>query len=576
MKKRMGLKVVALIVVLFLVFVANCIISQKVLEKSKDSFVTISEVYMNLHQKNSELVEHIIYAKLYMNQMMIAQDQQSMAASIDQSNHNTEELKVILDDMEDLCEKSKQPELQDKFKDYDDVLRQLIDTVAGIINAATSGKTQGIVASQGGIAEAYASVDKVEEAFNQSLDMVSEEVTRERIDGINHSDTYVEIGIVIYVLASVIAIVVVHMTIARPTKKATQDLQRIIAKIEQNEGDLTERVEVRTKDEVGQLVMGVNNFIEKLQGIMQTIQQESHNMQDSADHMMDGIDISNNNANDVSAAMQELSASMEAVAETLSEINQGAGEVLQESREISTQAKDGAEFVKEIKKRAAGIKTETIANKDNTSQMIESNRHLLKEAIHNSKSVEKINELTEEILSISSQTNLLALNASIEAARAGEAGKGFAVVAEEIRVLADDSRNTANNIQEISNLVTEAVMDLANNANEMLRFIDETILIEYDKFVDVAIQYDSDADSMDGMLRKFYFGATGLEKTMTGMTSGIEGVNTTMDDSAGGVTNAAESTNQLVEMLNDIKTEADRNKDISKLLNREVERFKHI
>ncbi len=104
--------------------------------------------------------------------------------------------------------------------------------------------------------------------------------------------------------------------------------------------------------------------------------------------------------------------------------------------------------------------------------MYKTNEKELSEAIEKSKSVEKINVLSEAILKITEQTNLLALNAAIEAARAGEAGKGFSVVAEEIRKLAEESNNTANEIQEITKIVVNAVENLANNSNKILTFID--------------------------------------------------------------------------------------------------------
>ena len=381
---------------------------------------------------------------------------------------------------------------------------------------------------------------------------------------------------VIFVAVTILMILVVNLSVVKPAKDATEQLNKIIYDIQNNNGDLTQRIRVKTQDEVGQLVDGVNNFVDQLQMIMKKIRTSSDNMDAHVGDINENIRQSESSASDVSATMEEMSASMEEISATLDQISQGSQNVLELAKDMRGRTKTGSGLVSDIRNKAQNFRSEAVNSKKNTVGMMTSNRELLEVAIENSRSVEKINSLTSEILSISSQTNLLALNASIEAARAGEAGKGFSVVADEIRVLADNSRDAANNIQHISVAVTQAVEELARDANEMLNFIDTAVLVDYDKFVDIANQYHDDADNIDNMLVDFNHKSQNLEETISKITSGIDGINTAVEENAQGVAIVANNTSKLVESLAEIHGLSEDNKEISDELKAEVHLFKNI
>ena len=206
--------------------------------------------------------------------------------------------------------------------------------------------------------------------------------------------------------------------------------------------------------------------------------------------------------------------------------------------------------------------------------MLQEIRTVLQQSMENSKSVAKIQDLTDEILNISSQTNLLALNASIEAARAGEAGKGFAVVADEIRDLAEDSRKTANNIQNISQTVTDGVEQLVDDSQKMLNFINDTILSDYDRFVETAVNYSDDAENINRIIEEVSKNSSSLEMTMKEMNSGINEIAITIDESTKGVTDVAEGSSTLVSSIEEIEIEAKESHDIGQSLRTEAEVFK--
>lgn len=350
----------------------------------------------------------------------------------------------------------------------------------------------------------------------------------------------------------------------------------IINKITHNEGDLTERIHIKSKDELGQLVGGINNFLDELQNVISRIKGESDGLQMSVGNVNVQVNESNGIVNDVSATMEELAAGMEEVSATVQEINISAEGMMGSVNDIAVKANNGSNFVKSMSNRAKETREKASTSKRETDEMVRNIRTALEESMNNSKNVDKINELTSNILDISSQTNLLALNASIEAARAGELGKGFAVVADEIRVLADNSRTTANNIQEISGLVTSSVEDLVKNADSILEFIYSRVLGDFDKFVETTEEHYEEAETINKMLEEFARNANQLRSATEDMSKGMKGIVVTVDESARGVSEVAENASSLVETIASIQSEVDDNKVIAEKLMGEVNRFKRI
>ena len=385
---------------------------------------------------------------------------------------------------------------------------------------------------------------------------------------------FILIGATVIVIGLIM--LVVNKTVAGPARKASNQLGTILNEIENGEGDLTKRLDVKTKDEVGQLVVGFNSFIEQLQGIISKLKVESENLLTSADNVMIQVNASNENSVNISAAMEELSASMEEVSATVEQIATGSFSVLESVKNVNEKAGEGADIVETIKNKSGQMYKETIDSKEKANRVINEIKEDLKTSVNESKSVEKIGELTADILGIAGQTNLLSLNASIEAARAGEVGRGFAVVAHEISVLADSSRDTANNIQEISNIVTLAVEKLAKSAERMIDFIDEQVISDYDGFVEIVEQYRADADSMNDILQAFAKDASEIEETMQAMAQGINDISVAVDESARGVSDVAENAVDLVNAMSLIKDESESNETIAKSLNEDVSRFKQV
>lgn len=378
----------------------------------------------------------------------------------------------------------------------------------------------------------------------------------------------------IMVIIIIIAVVLcIELIVIKPLKKIDKELGVIIDEINQDRGDLTKRININRKDEIGKVATNINVFIEKLQTIMQKITSNSKQLDETVGNVVGKVNTANGSACDISAVMEELSATMEEVAATVKNIDENTAVANTKVDKMTVETGNVVDYSNEMNERAIKLQETAQANKDETTKMVGSIIEELKNAMKESKKVEKISQLTSDILSISSQTNLLALNASIEAARAGETGKGFAVVADEIRELAESSRNTANNIQEINEMVISAVEGLISSSNKIVDYVDETILPDYDDFVSSGKQYNDDSTHIKNIMDEFTGLSNDMQKTIKSMVDAINGITKAVEESADGVTSAAMSVDSLVADMNDVNKEMDINQNVSDKLRKETECF---
>lgn len=398
------------------------------------------------------------------------------------------------------------------------------------------------------------SIENVSETI-QELDTVFKLVERSN-----------KIGGIFMVFLGSTASIITFATVISPTRKATKELNKILDDINQEKGDLNQRITVRSKDEVGNLVVGINTFLITLQRILKHMIVNSHQLHSSVVNIVTNVKGVKENSHDISSTMQELAASMEEVTASITVMLENIKFLDDDIVDMTDSTKTIVTYVDEMKKRANEMKDTADENKQATKLMVDKIGATLEEAIEDSKQVLRIDELTKDILDISNQTNLLALNASIEAARAGEAGKGFAVVAEEIRHLADDSRATATNIQDISSLVMNAVKKLTESSEQVLNYIQTTIMNDYDRNVNTGMQYNKDAIYIHGVMEQFLGKTKKLNEMIEQMVESFNGIAVAVDESTIGVSNVANNTSSLVLKMNDISKDMEISEDIVKNL----------
>jgi Methyl-accepting chemotaxis protein len=352
-----------------------------------------------------------------------------------------------------------------------------------------------------------------------------------------------------------------------------KQLRDLISTIEEGKGDLTKRVQCFCTDEIGTLASGINIFIETLQGIMKQINSSSSKLGSVVNLVSDKVTTANDNSNDISSVMEELSSSMQEISSTLTGIQESITVVDENVTELSDTSQGMYDYAVGMQKRAENLEHNAVENKQNTSNIVNGIIDKLRKAIEDSKSVDRVNDLTDEILSISQQTNLLSLNASIEAARAGEAGRGFAVVADEISQLANSSREAANNIQTINNMVVQAVNELIESADSIVDYINNNILPDYEGFVGAGKQYNEDSVHVNEIVNRFNDMSVNLKELMDSITNSINGISLAVDESTQGASNVAMNTSDLVKDIDEIADAMDDNRQVAGSLTDEAERF---
>ena len=383
-------------------------------------------------------------------------------------------------------------------------------------------------------------------------------------------------GMVVFIVCLLLNLYVSFVLITKVIVKISDSVQEIINDINAGKGDLTARVNVKTGNELVFIRDGINDFIETLQGVMKDVKSGTLILTDSADKMTSQIALANDNITNTSAALEELSASMDNVSTTASHIKEQLNDVRDAVESINDEVASGKERAGEIQKEADTIKNEAMQKKENTGARVEALSKTLDESVKESEQVNQIGELTKVILDIASQTNLLALNASIEAARAGEAGKGFAVVAQEISALADNSRQTAGNIQTISENVTKAVQELSNNAIEVVDFINNTVIADYEAFVETGEKYESTAEIMNEILEGFTEKADSLDNTMHSMADSILTITGSVEESTQAISLSASNSTEIVGEIQEIGEAMDNNNQVTNKLSDSTKKFINV
>jgi len=378
---------------------------------------------------------------------------------------------------------------------------------------------------------------------------------------------------IIFVLAFVVGLAIVGVVIHTVTLGLNR-VEKKMYELVHSEGDLTQNFEIKSEDEVGAIADNLNALLNFIRQIMITISENSLKLDASSEVIVQKLSQAELSITDVSAFMEEMNASMEQTNFSLNQITEAIVQAYAAIEAISVQAGEGSDSSEKIRNNAEDLYRNATEERIQAREKADAMASEVSERIQRSKAVEEINTLTGDILNISEQTNLLALNASIEAARAGEAGRGFAVVADEISKLATNSAEAATSIQKVSTEVIQAVNDLAEEAEAMLAFMDETAMKGYEKLLEISESYQGDVGSLNQMMQDFAKESASLKENMDGIKGSVEVVRIALNECTSGVGDVTERAVEMTVNVAEIESEASKNKNVALELNREVGKFK--
>ena len=577
MKKKsyISTKFIILIPVFILGFVSvvSNILAVTNIKRVNANATQIANGYMNCISELGDIQKETLLIHRLGLSHIVATDLNTMISLVETIRSEQETLETYLDDFQEYVTDDNKAEYDALVSNYEGMKYELANLMA---YSANNDNEAAYALANGKIAD-YSSA--MQESIAAIRTNVSEnaDVAKEQLAAVYRTAIAASTAsIIISVAALLTTLICVFQLVIIPLLKTQKEITNIIEDIDKREGDLTRRVSVHANQEVAAVGNGINVFMDKLQDIFKVIVNNSTRMESVVGEVRDSVVTSNSSVSDLSALTEELSATMEEMSANASLINTNTESVKQEVDQIAERTSEINAYTREMKEHADSMEASARENMESTGAKVNEILTVLNQAIEDSKSVNQVNSLTDDILNIASQTNLLALNASIEAARAGEAGRGFSVVATEISQLAAASQEAANRIQQINRVVTEAVGNLTEHSNGLVQYMNDSILPEFEAFVDAGSAYREKATHIETSMGDFTEKTEVLKKTMAEIADSINTIAHAIEEGVKGVSSAADSTQVLVGDMEDITRHMDENQHIAADLKRETEVFKKL
>lgn len=570
-KKKLSTKLILIpVFIVGFVSVISSGLSLKNLSKVNDAASQIVDTSMVGTEMLNDIEMETVNIHTLALSHIISTDLSSMIDIVSEVRNHEEKLKQLLDDYNPYVTLETKRNYRIICENYTSLVKECGNVMA---YSAAGKNEEAYKTANGSIAKYTKNIEKAISSMREHVNSVTQGERKSLESTYRVSVVTCTFTIAVSIIALLFVVFAVVTMVIKPLLRTQKEINGIIVNIDNKKGDLTQRVTPINNAEVDAVGKGINVFMTKLQAIFKAVVTNSARMERVVDDVRQSVQTSNSSVSDLSALTEELSATMQDISENASVINTNTDNVAKEVELIAEKTDELTGYTKDMKAHAQSMESVARTNMESTDRKVSEILEVLQKAIEDSNSVKQVNSLTNDILNIASQTNLLALNASIEAARAGEAGRGFAVVASEISQLAAASQEAANNIQRINAVVTNSVNNLSDNANGLVSYINDSILPEFERFVESGVEYNDKASFIEGTMTDFKEKTDSLKQSMLEISSSINTISHAINEGVNGVVSAADSTQLIVEDMDNISHKMDENYEIADSLKKETSIF---
>lgn len=570
-KKKLSTKLILIpVFIVGFVSVISSGLSLKNLSKVNDAASQIVDASMVGTEMLNDIEMETVNIHTLALSHIISTDLSSMIDIVSEVRNHEEKLKQLLDDYNPYVTLETKRNYRIICENYTSLVKECGNVMA---YSAAGKNEEAYKTANGSIAKYTNNIEKAISSMREHVNSVTQEERKSLESTYRASVVTCTFTIAVSIIALLFVVFAVVTMVIKPLLRTQKEINGIIVNIDNKKGDLTQRVTPINNAEVDAVGKGINVFMTKLQAIFKAVVTNSARMERVVDDVRQSVQTSNSSVSDLSALTEELSATMQDISENASVINTNTDNVAKEVELIAEKTDELTGYTRDMKAHAQSMESVARTNMESTDRKVSEILEVLQKAIEDSNSVKQVNSLTNDILNIASQTNLLALNASIEAARAGEAGRGFAVVASEISQLAAASQEAANNIQRINAVVTNSVNNLSDNANGLVSYINDSILPEFERFVESGVEYNDKASFIEGTMTDFKEKTDSLKQSMLEISSSINTISHAINEGVNGVVSAADSTQLIVEDMDNISHKMDENYEIADSLKKETSIF---